>query len=559
MNRSATAGTLLLAVLACATAVSPAVARARLALRHVTLDLPGSPSKVIPSDLDGDGLTDLVVVVAYTEIQSIGGDRIENLVHVSTVIPAVFDHREARAYLATQGGGYRSAGAPLELPQKMLHMEPARGTGVIALTDDGIARLRYSPSGDGPALRLEPLVEDAPILARTRTFYASLELVADLNGDEIDDVLLPGPDSLAIYLGNGEGLTTPAASRVEIPGREQRLDDEVRRSYPMPAVRDVDGDRIADLIFSGSFARQSPGEHHVLLGSAEGVFRPIRSDPLDCHDRLTDLRISVADPSAYPWPEGLVALRDLDGNGRAEAVFVDERSRGDSFRKEMKDAKKPISEYRFHRLNDDLSIVAEPYFRTEVIGHTMGERGAQEDEEEFAFHIEQFQDLDGDGREDLVTVTLDFSLFQAIKILATKRIGIGLDFHVYAQDGDGAFHEVPNLDLSEKLKLDLNDLKVGRFGQFAGDFDGDGRQDFAHLGRGRDVTLHGGRPGCDYPRDADLSIRLDEEPASLDLVRIEDLDGDGRADIRITRPLPTEDPDTTAAARLDLYLTGDAP
>ena len=38
------------------------------------------------------------------------------------------------------------------------------------------------------------------------------------------------------------------------------------------------------------------------------------------------------------------------------------------------------------------------------------------------------QDLDGDGREDLVTLTLRFSMFQALKILATKKIGIGIDF-----------------------------------------------------------------------------------------------------------------------------------
>ena len=31
---------------------------------------------------------------------------------------------------------------------------------------------------------------------------------------------------------------------------------------------------------------------------------------------------------------------------------------------------------------------------------------------------------------------------------------------------------------------------------------------------------------------------------------------DGRADIRITRPMPMDDPDVTAPARLELYLSG---
>ncbi len=229
-----------------------------------------------------------------------------------------------------------------------------------------------------------------------------------------------------------------------------------------------------------------------------------------------------------------------------------EESRGDSFRQEMKDAKMPIQSFRFHRLTDELSIEPTPYFETTVIGHTL--QGVSP--EDLPFPVDLFQDLDGDGREDLVSVTLDFSMWQMLRIMITKRLSVGLDFHVYAQRDDGSFVEVPDLDLSEKLKLDLNSLEIGRFAQFAGDFDGDGRQDFVHLGRGRMVTLHTGQPGCHYPRKPDLSIELEEEPASLDLVRIEDLDGDGRSDLRITRPLADTDPDTTAPVRLDLYLTG---
>ena len=253
----------------------------------------------------------------------------------------------------------------------------------------------------------------------------------------------------------------------------------------------------------------------------------------------------------------MTALRDLDGDGRAEAILEEALERpGDGMRAELKDAKRPRVRYSLHRLDDALDVVAEPYATFVAEGHDFGESGGGDG---LPLGFERFVDLDGDGREELVTVTLDFSLFQAVRVLATKRISIGTDFHVYHQAPDGSFVEVEGLDLGEKLKFDLNDLSLGRFAQFAGDFDGDGRQDFVHLGRGRNVTVHLGQPGARYPVKPDRVIELEAEPDGLELVRIEDLDGDGRSDLRVTRPIPSTDPDVTAPVRLELHLSGGQP
>jgi len=401
-------------------------------------------------------------------------------------------------------------------------------------------------------LRIEPLIEDPPILAGSGNFFASLKLVHDLDGDGDGDVLLPTDAGLGVYLFDGSALSADPVDRIEFAPREGRGANRVHRWYPFPAVRDLDGDGLPDLLFGRSSERDSLAPVHVFRGTGEGRFAPWRDESLDCHDDLTDLRFAVAEEGDYPWPQNLDAVRDLDGDGRAELVTRVERERGDSMRKELKDAKKPIQWFRFHRMRDDRFVDPEPYFDMEAIGHTMGD----DPDDDIPFWIEQFVDLDADGLEDLVTITLEFSVFQALKIMTTKKIGIGVDFHVYAQQPDGRFREVPGLDLSEKLKFNLNNLKFGRFAQFGGDFDGDGLLDFVHLGRGTRVTIHAGQPGCRFPKKPDLSIELEEEPPSLDLVRIEDLDGDGRSDIRITRPLPKTDVDTTAPVRLDLYVSG---
>ncbi len=525
----------------CLLAASVPARAERLDVRRVTLDLPGPPAAVVPADLDADGRVDLAVVAAWSEIEEVGGVRVEDLVQVATVIPALFERREVRAYLAQDDGSYAHA-ATLPLPRSVLHLEAAGPLGAVALTDAGLSRLRYA----GGALSLEPLIEAPPLLAGTETFYSALSIVHDLDGDGRPDVWFPAADGPQVRLGV-DGPAGPALGPprpVAAPGGETT---PLLSRQRLPEVVQVDGDGVPDLVF------READRVDVLLGNGDGTFRPLRAEPRDCHDRGTDLRWAGVPADRSPWPTDVAALRDVDGDGRAELVVSVELPRGDGLRQSLKDAKRPIRRYRFHDLDASLDAVADPYFEAELVGHA-----AESDGDEFPHPLLQFDDLDGDGREELITMTLDFSMFAAVKILVTKRIGVGTEFHVHRQGADGTFAKIPGLDLTEKLKLDLNRVRIGSFGQFAGDFDGDGRKDFVHLGRGAKVTVHRGAPGPTWPADPDLTIDLGEEPESLDLVRIEDLDGDGRSDLRVTRPGEATDPDLTAPVRLDLFLGGGA-
>lgn len=524
-------------------------ARSALELRAVDLDLPGTPSKVVPADIDQDGTPELAVVVAYSEVGAIGEDRIEDMVQISVVIPALFERRELRIYRRT-GAGYELLASPMELPTDVLHLEAGPpGRPLIALRDDGLYEVRRIARPEtGAALVLAPLIEAPVAFAGSRTFQAGLELVHDLDGDGTDDVLLPAADGPRVHVwrrdGPGPGRTVPDVrdpSARALPGAALVL---------LPDVLDVDGDGRPDLLF------RDAGKVHVLQGAGDGTFAPFRADRRDCHDRGSELRIAGTEPGIAPWPRGVAAIRDVDGDGRAEVVTTRAvESAGDGLRAGLREAKRPERDYAIHDLDGGLDVAAEPAARFRVVGHDIGDGGG----DGFPAAFEAFDDLDGDGRDELVTVTFDFSLFQAVRILATKRISIGMEFHVHRQNDEGVFQKVEGLDLDEKLKLDLNDLSFGRFAQFAGDFDGDGRKDFVHLGRGRKVTIHRGAEGATYPSDPDLEIELREEPPGLELVRIEDLDGDGRADIRITRPLPPTDPDESPPTRLELYLSGETP
>lgn len=522
----------------------PALAAGRLELRQLSLQLPGAPATVVAADVNGDGRQDLVVVVAFNQWGQIETselatmDDIQGLVEVMTIVPALMDRREVRVFLARPDGGYETPGRSLPLPLSVLTLEAGPpGTPVVALTDEGVSALRLDAAG---GLTLEPLIADPPVIAGTGNFVADLGLLRDLNGDGIVDLLLPARDGLAVYLGReeGKGLARRPASRFPVPGEAYRSFNDLEHRYPLPVVQDVTGDGRPDLLFRDPVKRWR--SVRVLRNAGQGRFQP-----------AADVSLGSGDPKE-PGP---VFVGDLDGDRKAEVALRQslDREEGASIRQEMKQVREPKNRLSLRRLGPDLAVAKEPYRSFDFTGYAFI---ADEPEEGEITLPGGFQDLNGDGRLDLVTVTVDLTLTKLMGSLATKRLTLGLDFHVWCQQPDGGFRPVVGLDLAGKFRLNFNDLRVSQLSLFSGDFDGDGRADFAQLGRGRAVTIHRGRADCSFPKAPDLTVNLREEPRDISLVHIRDLDGDGRSDLMVLDPQPPAEPGLAPPVRLDLSLSG---
>ena len=524
-------------------AASTVASRPRdLALRRVVLELPGPPASVVPADLNRDGRLDLLVVVAYTRWGSISTDRVEDAIAVTQVVPALFDVREARAFLATPESGYRAAGPALALPTNVLSAEPGtREHPVVALTDDGLSELRLSSTPEGERLTLEPLFDEPSAFAESGAILPDLSVVEDVDGDGAPDALIPGRDGLRVHRGAAGTFDAAATFSERLPGdRQSTRFGSASRSVPLPRVEDVDGDGKPDLLVAALDA--APPSIAIARGLGGGRFAAARTIELGC------LLAAGATSSSTSGDRRSVAYAgDLDGDGRLELVT---RESVDTGKSDMKQAKRPLMRYRLHHLRADLTPDPTPYGTFDAEG--WGFSGAFRDGVDL-----RFIDLDGDKRKDLVTITLDFSMFQALRALTAKKVSVGLEFHVIAQRPDGSFRLVPDQKLDETLHLDLNRLEISRLGQFQGDFDGDGRIDFVHLGRGKTITIHRGQPGGRYADKPDLSVTLEEEPEDVMLVRVRDLDGDGRSDLAITRTLAPRDAGATAPANLELLLSGE--
>jgi hypothetical protein len=509
-------------------------------IRPLSLDLPGAPAAVISSDADGDGRRDLVVVVAYNQWDEIAitesstMDDVKGLVEVMTIVPAVMDRREVRIYRARPDGSYEPPRV-LPLPLSVLGMEAGPpGTPVVALTDEGASVLRLGPGG---APLLEPWIADPPVIAGTGNFLGDLGVVRDVNGDGVADLLLPARNGLVVYLGRseGKGLARRAASRLPVPGETYRSASDLERRYPLPLVQDVTGDGRPDLIFRDPVKRWRTV--HVARNAGQGRFLP-----------AVEVALGTGDPRG-PNP---VWMGSLGGDGRSQVVLrqsLDDPKEG-GIRKELEKARQPRGRLTFRRLSADLTPEKTPYRTLDVTGYAFE---AEESEMEMPGG---FQDLNGDRRSDLVTMTMDIGLSKILGSLATKRLNIGIDFHVWCQQKDGTFRAVKGLDLAGNFRVNLNDLRVSQLSLFSGDFDGDKRADFVQIGRGRRVTVHRGRADCGFPSAPDFGFNLREEPRDLSLVQIRDLDGNGRSDLLLVQPKGAAEPGFAPPVRLDLYLSG---
>ncbi len=532
-------------VAACAVALAGDAAAAsapgRLFPTRQRLELPGVPVETIPLDFDRDGWTDLAVVVASTRWGQTGYDEGAQLdadgvlVDALTVVPTLLDRRDLLLFRGRPGGGFDTPPLDLELPATVhaVAAGPASAP-LVAWTDDGVAEVVANPAG---GLELSDRIHARTVFAGSHSFLPRLDLVHDLDGDGAADLLVPLASGLGVALTGAGGLpdrptsTLPIPLEERLPGDARLYRDGAARHVPLPVVADFDGDGLPDLAFRNH--DHAWNRFRICFNRGGGRFGP----PVD--------PLAGRDPDAEP---GVVWVGDLDGDGHAELVTAKQIESGkDSLRAGLAEAKKPRFHLEVHELGPDGVWDPQPRATLELEGYVFADAG------DFPVPT-AVRDLDGDGRLDLVAVTLDFSLFEAARVMAAKSVKLDLDFAVWRQEPGFVFRRVPGLDLSGQLRLHLDRLALGQLSSFTGDFDGDGRADFLQLGRGREVSVHLGRPGARYAAAPDLTLELAREPADATLVRVADLDGDGRSDLAITEP-SGDAGDVGRRAALDLYLS----
>ena len=351
---------------------------------------------------------------------------------------------------------------------------------------------------------------------------SSVEMFQDLNGDELDDFLLPDFDGWQVALQQEGGFDSP-----QTIGPEPRMNfgegmATVGYSPETPYFFDADLDGLSDMAFwvNGQFEvyRQAPTG---AFSEKAQVLDPGMKDVLSSF-----LSVDIGDDDESDQPQRLLeAVSDVDGDGLPDLVI--QTMEGDGiFGIE--------TSYQIHRgvrtSDQQLGFETDP-------SSTLASDGIQIENERL--------DLTGDGQQEFLVTSVDITLGAIISALLTRSASVDVSVHRLE---DGVFSGKPTLTKKIKVSFDFSEGDLFVPAVLSADVTGDGRQDLLVQ---RDEELLLVYPGESTERlFSRQPIRLEINlPRDRENFLVVDLDGDGCDELIVH--LKQEDRSTLSVIRFD--------
>lgn len=136
------------------------------------------------------------------------------------------------------------------------------------------------------------------------------------------------------------------------------------------------------------------------------------------------------------------------------------------------------------------------------------------------------EDLDGDGKDDLIFPLVRIGVMAIVRNLLNNRVEVSLLAHLYRDQV--VYRPTPDWTRSFTYQIDLSDgvMLEGAWPHLGDDFDGDGRADLLIVGNG-EVAVYPGTPGTFFAPDAAARLAVKTSPHVL----VRDLKHDHHADV----------------------------
>ncbi len=454
-----------------------------------SLNVEGSKLSVIPTDLDGRGLLEIVVVsktgVYPKEKRWISIFRADTSAQYSRTARQRWEIDPAAAIL--------DVGDVAPSPGKEIFYLTGHGISYYPQEEDGNFSTTFHNLLSFPTITVFPAAGSLP---RGRLF-------ADWKRNGRNMLLVPQFDSL-VFFGRDGTEDWQKTGRVSIVPRTFLFSDQVNDgafrdfslhaefSLPRIFVEDFNGDGFADLLLTEQesvsvYLHQSDG-HFASKPSTTIVF-PVRPSGKDADTSLSFLLTPV----------------DVNGDKFADVILTLTRGTGKFLERKIKifvflNQKKP-----------DHPFAPQPDQTITVDGITPGVT---------------IEDVNGDGRKDLLFSSVRVGFWNIVKNLISKRIN--LDTSIYLMRSDNRYPTEPDFQQKNSYQLDLtHGIRFhGTWPTLGGDFTGDGHKDLL-IARDEKIAIYAKNP------DGDLFSKplTQSEVFTSPFMNIVDLNGDGRDDL----------------------------
>ncbi len=489
---------------------SPALSAPPFRVHDLRVD--GDVGYYLAEDLNEDGLRDLTVFHTKGE----AGHR-ERWLSIFYQTAAGFPSGPQRSFRVDPRAVVLDIGDVL----------PAHGKEIAFLARDGLYACAPENSPFSPSLPLGergPGGEGSKILDAPSIFQvpspsslAAFDFILDLNGDGVEEVLIPQLDRCAIYAKGPDGLLrltgavetglipsiwAPSAGRLAVG-----LGVYAGLNTPRFLTVDFNGDRRPDLltVYADSLC--------AFLQRPDGSF----SGPPDRVINVRFDRIAAGTENIRTGQEGdrdertiLTKITDLNGDGRIDLVVL-----RTSHKKGIFNSETQVQVY-YGRRADAQSLF--PQSPDQAIKGS----GVQV--------LTDVVDFDGDGRLDLFIPTVKAGLTQIIQMLITRTVDV--EGSLYLMGKDGRYPSSPSYKRSFTVNFDFKSHYEEPVYQ-AEDLNGDGRLDILTSAEAAELQGFYGHPARVFGKRPDLYFRV-KLPRNGQRVRAMPLNADGRADVVIT-------------------------
>lgn len=421
----------------------------------------------------------------------------------------VFTHDDAARRMAVYAydAGAWSRVHVADVPSDVIFVDMINYGGrdrLLALRREGVDWI------DPETWALKPWLSAASMYKVPPPDVRELNIALDLNGDELDDIALPGFDGYTVWTQRSDGSLTDPVELAGPPTTRTGFRSSAYRAREIYRL-DFDGDGYGDLAFWDGDGLD------VYLGLADGRFA---TEPVAVHVPMglttDDVTMSFGFGDIVDDTRSMLyGVDDLNGDGVAD-IATSTIEVGGLFDQSTR------YDFHFGRREGNATVFdAVPDTRIS----SAGVQGPLER-----------SDLDGDGRVDFGMLSFKLGIGKIISVLLTGSVSFNMNFYLM---GEGGYSEEPNVQRRVKLRLDLGSGRVAGNWVSVGDLNGDGVRDLLVQADTNRVDIYPGTGDARLfaKRPIEVAVDLSDEGS----VRLADLNHDDRDDMFMVYRLPDEE------------------